>query len=107
MTNGPMPVATRRAGTTLSPDASGVSDELLLTRFLDPTNERAEADFEAIVGRHGPMVLGGCRNVLNDPNDVDDAFQLTFLVLVRKAETIRKRESIGDWLYGVAYRTAL
>jgi RNA polymerase sigma factor (sigma-70 family) len=65
------------------------------------------AAFEALVRRFGPMVLGVCRRVLADPHAVEDAFQATFLALVRKAATLRQRERVGPWLYGVAYRTAL
>ena len=59
------------------------------------------------MARHGPMVLGVCRQLLRDPNDVEDAFQATFLVLVRKAGSLRRRDLLGNWLYGVAYRVAL
>ena len=59
------------------------------------------------MARHGPMVLGVCRQLLRDPNDVDDAFQATFLVLVRKAGTLRRCDLLGNWLYGVAYRVAM
>jgi len=58
------------------------------------------------VARHGPMVLGVCRRALDDPHDVDDAFQATFLVLVRKAHSIRTADSLAPWLYSVACRTA-
>jgi RNA polymerase sigma factor (sigma-70 family) len=88
-----------RAGTF-----AGVSDRQLLERFLSRHDEFAEAAFEALVLRHGPMVLGVCRRLLNDPNDADDAFQATFLVLVRKAGPVRKRESVASWLHGVARR---
>jgi RNA polymerase sigma factor (sigma-70 family) len=80
------------------------SDEQLLRRFL---SIRDEAAFSALVSRHGPMVLGVCRQLLQDPNDVDDAFQATFLVLVRKVASIRKPELLGNWLYGVAYKVAV
>jgi RNA polymerase sigma factor (sigma-70 family) len=79
-------------------------DEQLLERFIA---HRDEAAFEALVRRHGPMVLGVCRRVLHDPHDAEDAFQATFLVLVRKAAAIGKRELLANWLYGVAHRTAL
>jgi DNA-directed RNA polymerase specialized sigma24 family protein len=61
---------------------------------------------DAVSARHGPMVLAVCRRVLNDPHDAQDAFQATFLVLVRKAGTVRKRESIADWLHGVVRRVS-
>ncbi len=77
-------------------------DGQLLEGFL-----RGEADaLEALVERHGPMVLGTVRRLLRDGNDADDAFQATFLVLLRKARSIRRGESLGPWLYGVAYRVA-
>jgi RNA polymerase sigma factor (sigma-70 family) len=81
----------------------GSSEGELLERFVTGNDEVA---FEALVARHGPMVLGVCRHLLRDPNDVDDAFQATFLVLVRKASTLRRRDLLGNWLYGVAYRVA-
>jgi RNA polymerase sigma factor (sigma-70 family) len=82
---------------------SGLSEGQLLDRFV---TRRDEAAFEALVARHGPMVMGVCRQHLRDPNDVDDAFQATFLVLVRKAGTLRRRDLLGNWLYGVAFRVA-
>jgi RNA polymerase sigma factor (sigma-70 family) len=81
----------------------GVGEGQLLQRFVV---HRDEAAFEAIVRSHGPMVLGVCRRVLRDPHDADDAFQATFLILARKAGTIRDRQVLGSWLYGVAYRVA-
>jgi RNA polymerase sigma factor (sigma-70 family) len=65
------------------------------------------AAFEALVRRHGPMVLRVCQRLLRPGPDADDAFQATFIVLVRKAQSIAKLESVGSWLYGVAYRIAL
>jgi RNA polymerase sigma-70 factor (ECF subfamily) len=86
---------------------SGLSDAELVRRFTGSKGPAAEQAFEALLGRHGPMVLGVCRHILRRPQDVDDAFQATFLVLVRKARSIRVDESLGPWLYGVAYRTAI
>src|SRR5262245_12309204 len=83
-----------------------LSDAQLLERFASGHAEAAEMAFEAIVERHGPMVLRACRDALADSHDVDDAFQATFLVLVRQAGSIRDRGSIAPWLYGVARRIA-
>ncbi len=83
---------------------SGLSEWQLLERYLE---HRDEAAFEALVSRHGPMVLGVCRRMLGDPADVEDAFQATFLVLVRRARQLGPRDAIGPWLYGVAARVAL
>jgi RNA polymerase sigma factor (sigma-70 family) len=80
-----------------------LSDQQLLERFL---HERSEASFAALVARHGPMVLSVCRRVLQHAQDAEDAFQATFLVLARKASTIRKQASLGSWLHGVAYHSA-
>jgi RNA polymerase sigma-70 factor (ECF subfamily) len=81
-----------------------LSDAQLLVGFLEA---RDDAAFEVLLRRHGPMVLGVCRRVLGNADDAEDAFQATFLVLVRKAHSITKRETMGGWLYGVAYKTAL
>jgi RNA polymerase sigma factor (sigma-70 family) len=82
---------------------SGMGDGQLLERYL---THRDQAAFEALVNLHGPMVLGLCRRVLRDPRDIEDAFQATFLILVRKAPTIRDPGHLANWLYGVAYRVA-
>ncbi|VTR94762.1 sigma-70 family rna polymerase sigma factor : Uncultured bacterium genome assembly Metasoil_fosmids_resub OS=uncultured bacterium PE=4 SV=1: Sigma70_r2: Sigma70_r4_2: WD40: WD40 [Gemmata massiliana] len=79
------------------------TDGQLLTRFV----ERADPDaFAELARRHGPMVHGVCRRALGRRDGVDDAFQAAFLVLVRRADTVRPREAVGNWLYGVATRTA-
>jgi RND family efflux transporter MFP subunit len=87
-------------------DAAGalVSDGELLDRFV---RQRDQAAFELLLWRHGPMILGVCRRLLADPHDADDAFQTTFLVLVRKAASIRRGETLGGWLYQVAHRVCL
>jgi RNA polymerase sigma factor (sigma-70 family) len=82
---------------------SGFTDRELLSALV---TRRDEAAFEALLHRHGPMVLSVCRRTLGNDDDAEDAFQATFLVLIRKAASIRKSEVIGSWLYGVAYRTA-
>src|SRR6058998_3419828 len=79
-------------------------DGALLDRYL---SMRDEAAFEALVRQHGPMVLSLCRRYLRNPSDVEDAFQATFLVLVRKAPSIRQRQLISSWLYGVAYKVSM
>jgi DNA-directed RNA polymerase specialized sigma24 family protein len=71
------------------------SDAELLARFVTQGDEAA---FAALVRLHGPMVFGVCRRVLHNAHDAEDAFQATFLVLARKAGSIRKRRSVGSWL---------
>jgi RNA polymerase sigma factor (sigma-70 family) len=82
----------------------GKIDGELLTRFLSHRDNDALA---ALVHRHAPMVWGVCRRLLRCPHDAEDAFQATFLVLVRKAATIMPRQMVGNWLYGVAHQTAV
>ncbi len=76
-------------------DGGGLSDGQLLECFL---SQREEGAFEALVRRHGPMVWGVCRRILRDWHDTEEAFQATFLVLVRKGASIQPRELVGNWL---------
>lgn len=87
-----------------SPAYEALSDKDLLEWFVQ---RHEEAAFTALVRRHGPMVLGVCRRVLRHSHDAEDAFQATFLVLAKKADRLRRPELLANWLYGVAYRTAL
>jgi HlyD family secretion protein len=86
--------------------STGLSDDQLLERYLLRVDDAAEAAFRVLVERHGPMVLRTCRGVLHDIHAAEDAFQATFLILARKARSIRKRDSIASWLFGVARRVA-
>jgi RNA polymerase sigma factor (sigma-70 family) len=86
--------------------AAGLSDRELLERFSARGESADEAAFAAIVSRHGPMVLGVCRQLLGDHHHADDAFQAVFLVLACQARSIRDPDLLGTWLYGVALRTA-
>src|SRR5262249_45266400 len=105
-------MANRRAGTFLGQVADlvetaagrGPPDRELLDRFVAA---RDEAAFAALVRRHGRTVLAVCRRVLRHEQDTEDAFQATFLVLAKKAGSVRKGEALASWLYGVAYRTAM
>ncbi|HEY7331196.1 MAG TPA: sigma-70 family RNA polymerase sigma factor [Gemmataceae bacterium] len=90
---------------TLAPlDEAARTDGQLLASFVATRDEIA---FATLVRRHGRMVLGVCRRVLGHVQDAEDAFQATFLVLACKASSLRNREAVGNWLYGVAYRTSL
>jgi HlyD family secretion protein len=92
----------RRA--TGRPGTLGPSDAQLLEQWVA---RRDEAAFELLVYRHGPAVLGACRRLLRNPHDVEDCFQAPFIALVRKADSIARREAVGAWLYQVARRAAL
>src|SRR5579884_1720201 len=82
----------------------GATDAALLELFLQ---QQDEAAFEALLRRHGAMVMGVCQRVLRHTQDAEDAFQATFLVLARKAAALRSRDLLASWLYGIALRTAL
>src|SRR5262245_18600923 len=105
-------MATRHANTVvqelrkarLLPDGDGWTDGQLLERFV---RARDQGALEALVRRHTAMVWGVCRRILNDHHDAEDAFQATFLVLVRRAACDVPRELLANWLYGVARQTAL
>ena len=90
--------------TVLLREEAGLTDGHLLEEFI---SRRGEAGLAALVRRHGPMVWGVCRRVLRNHHDAEDAFQATFLVLVRKAASVVPREMVANWLYGVANQTAL
>jgi RNA polymerase sigma factor (sigma-70 family) len=81
----------------------GLADGPLLARFFEAHDDAA---FTVLIERYGPLVFGVCRRILADANDAEDAFQATFLVLVRKGGTLRDPGRLASWLYGVAYRTA-
>ena len=85
---------------------AGLTDAQLLKQFTQSRHEGAQAAFAALVARHGPMVLRVCGATLQDLNDIEDAFQATFLILARRARSIRDPGSVGSWLFGVARRTA-
>src|SRR5258707_10394077 len=87
--------------------AIGLTDDQLLERFATRCPELAEPAFAALVERHGPMVLGVCRSVVRDEHLAHDAFQATFLVLARKAGSLRERGSLAPWLHFVARRVAV
>jgi RNA polymerase sigma factor (sigma-70 family) len=105
MASTPLHAIVRRLRHVVRPEGAGeLTDARLLERFVA---DRDEAAFEVLVWRHGPVVLNVCRRLLRQEHDVEDAFQATFLVLVRKAASIGRREALAGWLYRVAYRIAL
>jgi len=91
------------AAPSKSVSSADESDATLLQRFVSQHNEAA---FESLMRRHGPMVIGVCRRVLNNHQEAEDACQATFLLLVQKGASIRRPERLASWLYGVAYRVA-
>jgi len=101
------PSVAHRPTTVVGEDVGALTDDDLVERFLGQGGEEAEDAFRELVVRHGPMVLGVCRHVLDQHQDAEDAFQATFLVLARKAGSIRDRRVLGSWLYEVAYRIAV
>lgn len=103
MSAGPAVTAPQRGITDNTTDLRALSDGELLARFF---RDKEDAAFSTLVERHGPLVFGVCRRILNDANDAEDAFQATFLVLVRKGATLRDPGRLANWLFGVAYRTA-
>src|SRR5579862_8839973 len=104
MATSPMSVVIQHLRTAFGQDGAGMTDGELLTLFL---NSRDDAALAALVRRHAPMVWGVCRRLLRSHHDAEDAFQATFLVLVHKAASVKPREAVGNWLYGVAHQTAV
>lgn len=101
---GPLNEAVDHLRAALSRDGTGPGDGQLLEAYLSRGDEAA---LEALVHRHAPMVWGVCRRLLPNHHDAEEAFQATFLILVRKAATVAPKEMVGNWLYGVARQTAL
>jgi RNA polymerase sigma factor (sigma-70 family) len=107
MTKGQQGAVLRHVQALFKAGRSGdLTDEQLLERFTARDGDAAELAFATLVERHGPMVLRTCRAILRDPHEAHDAFQATFLVLVRRAGSLRVHDSLGAWLHQVAYRTA-
>lgn len=104
MATGPMSTVLQHLRTLFGRDGAEMTDGELLTLFL---HGREEAPLAALVRRHAAMVWGVCQRLLRNPHDAEDAFQATFLVLVRKADSVKPREAVGNWLYGVAHQTAV
>src|SRR5262245_3405495 len=102
MTSAPLTTALRRLRIAL--DTTEAPDAQLVRVFAE---RQEEAAFLALLKRHGPMVLGVCQRLLRHEQDAEDVFQATFLLLAKKADSIRKQASVGAWLHGVAHRLAL
>jgi RNA polymerase sigma factor (sigma-70 family) len=100
-------IAERGLQSALNVGADELSDEYLLDRFLNAVESESQKAFGTLVERHGPMVLGICRHVLHTHHDAEDAFQATFLVLARKAGSIRNGRVLAGWLHEVAHRIAI
>lgn len=111
-TNGPMATEPTRAARqqieTLFQVGTfaGAADGELLERFVEGSRSTASAAFTVLVQRHGPMVLDLCQRILRDTHEAEDAAQAAFLVLARRARAIRRKDSVGSWLFGVAVRVA-
>ena len=104
MATNTLSAAIQQLRTALGRDEAEMTDGELLYLFLNGGDNAALA---ALVRRHAPMVWGVCRRLLRSDHDAEDAFQATFLVLVRKAASVKPREAVGNWLYGVAHQTAV
>jgi RNA polymerase sigma factor (sigma-70 family) len=104
MATSPLSAALQHLRSAVLCEGAERTDAQLLDTFID---RREPAALEVLVCRHAPMVWGVCRRILGHQQDAEDAFQATFLVLVRKAASVRPRELLGNWLYGVARQTAL
>src|SRR5262245_54105909 len=100
----PTPLAVTLRRMVLVRDGGGLTDGRLLGEFVRTADPAA---FEGLVRRHGAMVLGVCRRVVRDRHAAEDAFQAVWLVLARRAAVVRPRDHVANWLFGVAYRTAL
>jgi RNA polymerase sigma factor (sigma-70 family) len=101
----PLSAASQLEALYQSTVTAGMTDSALLQRFLDRRDPASEAAFEALVLRHGPMVMATCRRVLRNETDAADAFQATFLILAHKAATIRQPSTLSTWLHRVARQT--
>jgi RNA polymerase sigma factor (sigma-70 family) len=103
MANKQLGVVVQTLRRVLARDPNQRTDAELVEHFVANGDQAA---FEALVRRHGPMVLGVCRRIVQHTQDAEDAFQATFLILARKAATLARRELLSGWLYGVAFRVA-
>jgi RNA polymerase sigma factor (sigma-70 family) len=102
-----IPSVVRQMGSLFDGDSvAGLTDGQLIERFVARRDAIAEAAFTALVARYGPMVQRVCRQLLSDHQHAEDAFQAVFLVLARRAYSIRDPDLLSNWLYGVSLRTA-